>query len=242
MYLRMPLLEERARVVYVDPIGCGDSASLDEPSAYGRTRDVADLEGIRKHLGLDRIALLGHSSGGFVVQQYAIQHPAHVERMVLFDTSPTNGADFNVSLKAEMQARAGKPWFSTASAAMNAFFTRDVTQEESHLLFKDVLPLYSYDADPSVTARLADVTRLNVVRFQKAPSVAFDFRSQLSSLRIPTLIIVGAGDFICAPALAKMLHASIPGSRLVVMERSGHMAHLEEPAAFAATVASFLRS
>jgi proline iminopeptidase len=81
-YMRTPLLEEEATVVYVDPIGCGDSARLD-PSAYGRSRDVADLEELRKHLGVEQLVLLGHSAGGFLAQQYAIEHPAHVERTIL---------------------------------------------------------------------------------------------------------------------------------------------------------------
>ena len=81
-----------------------------------------------------------------------------------------------------------------------------------------------------------------MVRAQKTPHVAFDFRARLRSLDIPTLIIVGARDFICAPALAKLLHEAIPGSTLVTMERSGHMPHLEQPAEFATAVAAFLKA
>src|SRR5215211_7512227 len=53
-YLRSPLLESRATVIYVDPIGTGDSSRLDSPSEYGRARDVSDLEDLRMHLGLER--------------------------------------------------------------------------------------------------------------------------------------------------------------------------------------------
>jgi proline iminopeptidase len=239
-YMRTPLLEEKAKVVYVDPIGCGDSARLD-PSAYGRSRDVADLEELRKHLGVERLVLLGHSAGGFLAQQYAIEHPAHVERMILVDTSPTNGPEFSASLDREMHARGAKAWFPTARAALQAIFTRRLTQDEAHALGKDVWPLYAYDhADPSLTTRLTEIAQFDVVRAQQAPHEKFDFRDRLRSLAIPTLIIVGARDFICAPALSNLLHAVMPGSKLVTMERSGHMPHQEEPAAFAKAVALFL--
>jgi pimeloyl-ACP methyl ester carboxylesterase len=46
---------------------------------------------------------------------------------------------------------------------------------------------------------------------------------------------------VMASGPRRTLAALAPGSRLVTMERAGHMAHLEEPAAFAATVAAFLR-
>ena len=241
-YLRMPSLEEKAKIVYVDPIGCGDSARLDDPTAYGRSRDVADLEELRQHLALDRLALLGHSAGGFVAQEYALEHRAHVERMVLVDTSPTNGPEFGASLDREMQARSTKAWFPASAAALQAIFTRLLTDDEARSMAKDVWPLYAYDhdADPSLAVRLREIAHFSVVRSQKAPPVRFDFRDRLRTLEIPTLIIVGTRDFICAPALAKLLHTAIPGSKLITMERSGHMPHLEEPAAFADAVASFL--
>jgi proline-specific peptidase len=240
-YMRTPPLEEKAKVVYVDPIGCGDSARLD-PSAYGRSRDVADLEELRKHLGLERLVLLGHSAGGFLAQQYAIEHPEHVERMILVDTSPTNGPEFTASLDREMHARGANAWFPTAAAALRAIFTRRLTQDEANAIGKDVWPLYAYDhdADPSLATRLTEIAQFDVVRAQQAPHQMFDFRDRLRSLGIPTLIIVGARDFICAPALSNLLHAAMPESKLVTMERSGHMPHLEEPAAFASAVVVFL--
>jgi proline iminopeptidase len=239
--MRTPLLEEEATVVYVDPIGCGDSARLD-PSAYGRSRDVADLEELRKHLGVEQLVLLGHSAGGFLAQQYAIEHPEHVERMILVDTSPTNGPEFAASLDREMHARGAKTWFPTAAAALQTLFTRRLTQDEADAVGKDAWPFYAYDydADPSLATRLTEIAQFDVVRAQQAPQEKFDFRDRLGSLAIPTLIIVGARDFICAPALSTLLHAAMPGSKLVTMEQSGHMPHLEEPAAFASAVVAFL--
>ena len=67
-YLRMPAVEAHATIVYLELVGTGASARL--PAAhYGRARDVADVEALRVHLGLDRIGLLGHSAGGFVAHR-----------------------------------------------------------------------------------------------------------------------------------------------------------------------------
>ena len=77
-------------------------------------------------------------------------------------------------------------------------------------------------------------------RQRQGTVVNFDYRPRLASIDVPALIITGARDFICAPVLAAMMHESIPGSRLVTMERSGHLAHLEEPEPFSDAITSFL--
>jgi proline iminopeptidase len=56
---------------------------------------------------------------------------------------------------------------------------------------------------------------------------------------VPTLIVAGRHDFICGVRWAGMLHDGIAGSRLVVLEDSGHLGHIEEPAAFHSAVADF---
>jgi proline iminopeptidase len=239
-YMRMPQLETRAKLVYVDPIGTGNSDQLD-PSQYGRARDVEDLEELRKHLGLERITILGHSAGGFVAQQYALEHPDRVERLILSDTSATNGPEFDASLKREMAARAHYPWFPSAAGALQTLFTREVSEEEARELGAKIWPLYAFDheSNPTLAEKLSNKTP-SLPRMQKAPRSTFDFREQLGKLRVPTLVIVGARDFICSPELAGMLHRAIPDAKLVVMEKSGHMPHIEEPRAFADAVASFL--
>jgi pimeloyl-ACP methyl ester carboxylesterase len=64
-------------------------------------------------------------------------------------------------------------------------------------------------------------------------------RRQLSSVAAPALVLTGEHDFLCGPRWAAELHAAIPGSQLTILERSGHMAHLEEPEAFSQAVADF---
>jgi pimeloyl-ACP methyl ester carboxylesterase len=64
-------------------------------------------------------------------------------------------------------------------------------------------------------------------------------RKQLSSIATPALVLTGEHDFLCGPRWARELHDAIPGSQLTILERSGHMAHLEEPEAFSRAVAGF---
>jgi pimeloyl-ACP methyl ester carboxylesterase len=57
---------------------------------------------------------------------------------------------------------------------------------------------------------------------------------------VPTLVLWGASDGIVTPAYGRAYAALIPGARFQVIEGAGHHPELEQPAAFATAVASFL--
>jgi proline iminopeptidase len=69
-----------------------------------------------------------------------------------------------------------------------------------------------------------------------------DYRGKLREIKVRSLILAGRYDFICPPKWAHDMHRDIPGSRLQLFERSGHLPHLEEPEAFAAAIGEFVSS
>jgi len=69
--------------------------------------------------------------------------------------------------------------------------------------------------------------------------VSVEYAEQLSSIKVPTLIIVGDHDE-CDPSLSKDMNARIPGSKLVVLPESGHMTFVDQPRMFVGAVQSFL--
>ena len=62
----------------------------------------------------------------------------------------------------------------------------------------------------------------------------------LSSIHVPTLIVVGEEDVITPRALSEEMQRAIGGSELAVIPGAGHLSNLEQPAAFDAAVARFL--
>ncbi|MGS2811439.1 alpha/beta fold hydrolase [Nocardia sp. MW-W600-9] len=72
-----------------------------------------------------------------------------------------------------------------------------------------------------------------------APDLVDD-RADLPALTVPALVVVGRFDVICGPRWAQELHDRIPDARLVVLENSGHLGHLEEPERFAEAVRDFV--
>jgi proline iminopeptidase len=62
---------------------------------------------------------------------------------------------------------------------------------------------------------------------------------RLGQIRTPTLIVCGRHDDVSPPRWSTLLHASIPGSELVVFEDSGHMVWEEEPERFRDAILRF---
>ena len=58
-------------------------------------------------------------------------------------------------------------------------------------------------------------------------------------MRVPTLVIVGQQDYVCSKA-ARLMAQTIPNAALKIIDNSGHMSPLEQPAAFNAALLEFL--
>jgi pimeloyl-ACP methyl ester carboxylesterase len=65
------------------------------------------------------------------------------------------------------------------------------------------------------------------------------YADRLSSVRAPTLVLVGTHDPEAPPPCSEELAAGIPDARLITFERSGHFPFVEEPARFKDTVEAF---
>ncbi|WP_394840352.1 alpha/beta hydrolase [Pendulispora rubella] len=249
-YLRMPEVEKFATVVYIEPIGTGASARLPNPADYGRERDTATVEGLRAHLGLENVVLLGHSYGGFVALDYALAYPNHLRGLVLYDTAPTTGPDFQKDVEANKKWFENEPWYADATSALSDVRKAE-SDEELTTTFRRAVPLYvaNWTERHKEFEASAPPLLLYLERAQRRkahgppadkPSKPFDVRPRLGEIQVPTLILVGQKDFICSEKMANVMHQGIPGSRLVVFERIGHLAHSESPAEHARALRVFL--
>ena len=245
-YLRTPSLEAHFTMVYVEPVGTGASGQLDDPSEYRLDRYVRFLHAIVAHLGEGRVYLLGHSHGGFVVQRYALAYPDRVAGLALYDTSPVTGAEFWAEAMAGLAAYPQRHPDRPEAAEVPAAFAQigAATDDESLVAaLRAALPAYFAD----FWGRQDEFAEFQAaVRIWSGPAGAqdptpFDVRDNFGEITAPAVVIVGAHDFICGPRFAEQLHAGLPDSRLVVLEHSGHFAHIEQPAEFTAAVVGLLQ-
>ena len=244
-YLRMPAFEKRFTMVYIDPLGTGASGKLPATERYSIERDAKVVDAVRAKLELERVCLVGHSYGGFVALTYAIANRARGSSLFLYSTSPTTEPEFHEQVMAGTKQFEGQPWFADA---MHALGTEDsAIRDEAHLneVFQQLFPMYlaDYSGRKSELDPLRRVFKLSLdpySRREQGKQARYDVRRQLGRLgTTPTVILTGEQDFICGPVTAQWLASGIAGSKLIVLPRTGHMAHVESPAAFEDAVATF---
>jgi pimeloyl-ACP methyl ester carboxylesterase len=186
-------------------------------------RDALDAHGI------GRATLVGHSMGGMVAQEVAATWPERVERLVLYATTPAFGgrdpsfaADF---LRARLAPLEGGRTMAAAAPDMLADMFED-----------DADP----DAMPQAIAALSAVPEA-VYRETVRCLTTFDRRADLSRIAAPTLLIAGERDQAAPLRTMQRMADAIPGARFAMLPGTGHLAHLERPAAFRAALMPFLQ-
>ena len=248
-YLRMPALEERLTMVYVEPIGTGGSGRLvTHPNGYTRDAYVQALGGLISHLGVPRVHLLGHSHGGFVTQYYAQKNSDRLGGIILYESAPAVGLELlgeaTRNLEAFARKNAGNPELDRHPRRL-AIHPSDRGRCGVHdgrlpplprLPRRLLGPRSRVRSPPGVGHRFLHLgpRRLHGPRHHRRPG-----HTQLHHHGHP-------GDrgsarlHLCGPRWANDIHEHIPQSRLTVLEDSGHFGHIEEPRAFADAVAEFV--
>ena len=258
-YLRpwLSLLAEDFGLVLLDLRGAGWS-SRHPGSGYPLAGLVDDVELVRRTLGLDQVVLLGHSFGGPVVMEYALEHPEHVSALVLASTIRSMAVT-------REQAAIDPPAMDEADLPV---VTEFMTQMFTAWASGDTEALTALDAHPGwrVISRsqwlskpaLQDVVDANI-RFGTEVYVAntgaasampdaaalgsWDITPRLGDIKAPALVVTGdsAAEFVARPEPhARPIAAAIPGAELKVVPGVGHYLFAEQPEGFRDLVRDFL--
>jgi proline iminopeptidase len=231
-------LAETRRVVMYDQRGTGASSKVKPGDPCGLQEQIDDLDALRAHLGVDKMDLLGHSWGGYLVMAYAARHPEHIAHLMIVDSAAPRIQDTAFRFKdfyPENVARQERLAFAVELGDPQAI-AADIALYMT-MLFHSRAKRDAYLGSP----------RIETLDYQPAVNKAvwndlqrFDMSPVLSGFRFPTLVITGRYDFNVAPAVAYAIHRSIPGSEFAVFEDSGHLPFYEEPEAFVARLEKFL--
>ncbi|MGW4212313.1 alpha/beta fold hydrolase [Lentzea sp. NPDC004789] len=220
-------------VIRLDLRGTGDS---EQAGHYRVDRQVHDVDALRRHLGLDRISLLGHSAGGTLAILYATRFPQHVKELVLVAPSPrVVGIDVTDADRREIaEQRAEEPWYAEAIKGFEEIWAGNVTPEA----FAKISPFWHGRWDDAARA-LDDHPRNPEAAQEFYAGGAFDpqeVREKLETLDVPTLLIAGEFDVALPPKRAQEYADLFPRARLFVQPGAGHFPWVDDPEAFAAAV------
>ncbi len=223
-------LAGRFKVISLDNRGAGRS----EVPATGYT--VAQMAGdavrLLDHLQIKKAHVLGHSLGGYIAQELAIDHPERVERLILESTAPVSSERNNaLFLKFFRQLRDGgnaEAWFRE--------WTRWLFSPECLGRKTFIEAFVKHGADYPYAPRAVGF------RGQIEAIASFDSRAKLGRIKAQTLVMVGKEDRLIFPKEAETLAKGIPGSLFQCIKDVGHCIHIENRDLFIKVVGEYLVS
>lgn len=169
-----------------------------------------------------RFALAGFSLGGIVALEMIAQAPERVDRLALVDTTPLPDPAANAAERRDAADRAAEIGLARHIA-------------------EDFWPLYVAAGRAGDASLLARVTAMaeacGIDAYSDQCEVAIDradSRPRLGGIGVPTLVLCGAEDRLCPPAIHREMACAIPGAALAVIGDAGHFALMEKPEAVAA--------
>lgn len=221
----LPLLGARRQAIAMDTMGFGDSSRL--PDGENSIESWASVVvSVLDALEIERAAIVGHHTGGYIATEVAAAHPKRVRALVLS----------SVSLPSE-EERAAR---ASGRAVVDDV---DPVLDGSHLL--ELWRARAAFYPPSI-----ELLRMFMIDCLKAQDLAaeghrvvarYAIEERLSELRCPVLVIGATDDPYAYPSV-QQLKAAVPHA--VVTEIAGGMVPLPDqlPEAFAAAVSDFLDS
>jgi len=224
---QVELLADRYHAIALDLRGYGNSADYEGPLAFTDFR--ADLIRLLDHLGVARAHLCGLSLGGRIALDFHDEHAERVRSLILVDTFPGYEASFTQAGRERFVRDRRQPLLEGKEPA-------DIAQAVA-------ATLVSPKATADVTELLVDsMRRLRKDSYLKTIEAMTMYMpvADLTRIRVPVQIIVGADDRLTPPAISRKMAAAIPGARLLVIEDAGHLSNLERPEIFNPCLREFL--
>ena len=216
-------LEQTFRVIRIDARGIDSDGRAGLPFTMADLAD--DVVGVLDLLDIGRTKVLGLSMGGMVAQELALRYPDRVEHAYLVATVPPAEAhiptiDYRRVAGAALRHARRR---GTSSAEFLARFYLDATGRTFDTSADVVTELAGQLRDQSVSA--------SAVLHQVRAIAAWRGADRLTSLAVPTTIVVGLDDPIVLPRNSAMLARLIPSAELIELERVGHLVPWEAPLA-----------
>ena len=238
------MIAKRGRAILPDQRGSGASIPED-PKAITLDGTLADLEALRRELGLEKWTVWGCSWGGMLALDYASKFPSSIKGLILVGSGGPSWA-FAKAFSDNMGAR-----MSADDLSAQGYWSRpDVVAKDSVRagveLIRAILPSQFYDRSkaheaiavfkPLKESSNPDSGKYLIPAFEEGAPARIE---ALKKLAIPALILHGRQDPM-PESIALENQRLLKGSRLVWLDRCGHWAWIEQPAAVEKAMFEFL--
>jgi 3-oxoadipate enol-lactonase len=225
---QVPVLADSCRVINIDYRGHGKSSTIEnELTIYDL---VDDTVAILDELQVEEAVWAGLSIGGFAALRAALTVPERVRAIVVSDASAA--------------AEPFYPKFKYRALGMGARIVgmRPFVPAVTPIMFGRTTLKENPTLVDEWTPTLLSMELPSLLRFLETIVTRDSLLDRLGEIQIPTLVMVGEEDRAQPVPRARQIADGIPGARLEIIPRAGHLSALENPEDFNRHLLDFLVS
>jgi len=236
-------LSKYFKVIRFDNRNSGKSDHPIDKLTYRMLAD--DTKALMDTLGIDKAHIVGWSVGGMVAQEFAINYPQMLMKLVLINTfSHWPGDDTGIEMYKQgkidklnaVKEDPIKAFYDSATPGFSRKFKKLLMENPK----KKIHGLFSAED-------LIEKDKSNPISVQDIENFAyglsqFNVLDRLSNIKNETLIIAGSHDRSMPVSVNKIIHDNIPNSRFEVLEKAGHTSPIERAPEINKFIIDFLKS
>jgi 3-oxoadipate enol-lactonase len=190
---------------------------------------VDDLIVLLDHFGIERAVLCGLSMGGYIALRAIERHPNRINGLILCDTKSESDSN-ETKIKRTTSIQTIK---ETGILAFAEDFVKAIFYEKTFATNPNVIE--------TIRQIICDNSPLGICGTLLALASRTDTTQVLSSINIPTCILVGEHDKLTPIPVAQEMHKAIAGSEIHILSNAGHMSNLENTKDFNEHLFAFLK-
>ena len=234
---QIDVLSRSYRVYALDLIGHGFSDRPKIPYTPGTY--IHFLGDFMDGVEIEKAVLIGNSMGGGIAWAMAILYPERVDRLILIDCVPPDVLHQvkNESFRALAVIKDIPILAYLAIAARGKHSMKWVLLE----CVSDIRRITPEVVDRQYQLSKIKGTTWVLYSTLRHAKEALNLKDQLSMIRQPALFIWGEKDLIFPPYVGEVLHQTVPGSKFLRVEGSGHIPMWETPDEVNQAILDFLK-
>ncbi len=214
-FLQLKSISKEFHVVAIELNGHGkspDRKEKDTTNSYLR-----DIKQVVENY--EKPVLAGHSMGGMLSQLFALQYPELLSGIILIGT----GAKLRV---------------------MPAIFEMLETNFEGYVSAAGDYMFHEGASRKLIESSMIEIRKCKpeIISRDFAACNDFDIMDSVSTITLPTLILVGKQDLMTPMKYSEFLHARIPNSILHIIDNAGHSVMLEQPSILNSHISAWMKS
>lgn len=217
-------------VVAPDMRGHGKTDRPEKQEDYVLSKFSSDLYQLLRTLHIDRCCMIGHSWGGRLVSETAVEHPELVAGIVLIDT-PEGKIKRSISQRARVKFDEKAEKHGWAKAFLDA-----MENDPEIAIFYNDTPEKLEKMRQKLTSADSQIYTYAWNAVFNAPSLIPD----LKKINLPTLLICGGKDLPGLVAMSRAMHRHLSQSKLVVVKGVGHFPQDDAPGIVNREIEEFL--